>query len=206
MARARTFGVFKPDDHPCASDRAIREDLEALGERLFPGAKDLKPNLPPGYAVLAQSPRLALSIASLASYIERRMPWSQRLNVRELAVQALNLHFKCDFSFRAHCIYGQSQGVSLEKQTAISHWRTSGLLSAEERLVVQYSFAVVTGTVSDELFSEVVARYEERGAIELTTAVAWWSLWAMILNATRPSSPLVNPSPQHGAHPLSQES
>jgi alkylhydroperoxidase family enzyme len=52
--------------------------------------------------------------------------------------------------------------------------------------VIEYTLAVIAGDVPDELFAKVVARYGEQGALEFTTVAAWWSFWAMILNATRP--------------------
>jgi hypothetical protein len=39
--------------------------------------------------------------------------------------------------------------------------------------------------VPDELFDRVVKQYGEQGAFEFTVGVSWWSLWAMIINATR---------------------
>ncbi len=167
-------------------DGAEQKELDALFEDMFPGAPLAKPVLPPGYAVLARNPRLARAIFGSARYIEREMPWSQRLGVRELAVQAINHHFGCDFSFHAHLQFAQAHGVGVDKQAAIPYWRTTNLFSDEERMAVEYTFAVVKGDVSDELFGRVVERYGERGAVEFTMAIAWWSLWAMILNATRP--------------------
>jgi alkylhydroperoxidase family enzyme len=195
MKRARVKGVFKPSDYPGSPDEATKKDLDALFEHLFPGAPEPKPEPHFGFAILAQNPRLAMNVASLLYYIVREMPWTQQRDLRELAVQTLNLHFKCDFSFQAHLIYAQAHGVSLEKQAAIPYWRTTNLFSDEERLVIEYTSAVVSGDVRDALFSRVVGKYGEKGAIEFTTAIAWWSLWAMILNATRPEFSLEHASP-----------
>ncbi len=182
MARVRC--VYKPGDYPGTPDDATRQDLEALFEHLSPGQPKVEPHS--GYALLAQSPRLALNIAQLGDYIVREMPWTQRRDLRELAIQALNLHFKCDFSFQAHLNYAQAAGISLEQQAAIPYWRTSSLFNDEQRLVIEYSFAVAAADVPAELFARVVERYGERGTIEFTAAVAWWSFWDMILNAARP--------------------
>ena len=181
---ARVKCVYKPGDYPGALDEATRKDLDALFEHLCPGEPKVEPHS--GYALLAQSPRLALHIAHLGDYIVREMPWTQRRDLRELAIQALNLHFKCDFSFQAHLNYAQVAGISLEQQAAIPYWRTSNLFNDEQRLVIEYSFAVASGDVPAELFSRVVERYGERGTIEFTAAIAWWSFWDMILNAARP--------------------
>jgi alkylhydroperoxidase family enzyme len=175
--------IFKPGDYP-DPDEATRNDLMELFEHLSPGEPKSEPHA--GYALLAQSPRLALGIARLGDYVVRDMPWSQRRDLRELAVQALNLHFKCDFSFHAHLTYAQVSGISLEQQAAIPYWRTSHLFDDEQRLVIEYSFAVAAGDVPEELFARVVRKYGERGTVEFTSVVAWWAFWAMILNAVRP--------------------
>ncbi len=193
--RARVKAVFKPGDYPGVPDEQTKKDLKELFERLFPGIPDPKPEPHFGFAIFAQSPRLAMSILELFDYIVRQMPWSQQRDLRELAVQALNLHFKCDFSFQAHLVYAQAHGVSLEKQAAIPYWETSSLFNDEERLVIEYTLAVVKGPVSDELFARVARQYGEKGAIEFTTAIAWWSLWAMVLNATSPEFDFDNAKP-----------
>jgi hypothetical protein len=183
---ARVKGVFKPSDYPGTPDEATKKDLDAFFEHMFPGVPDPKPEPHFGYAIFAQNPRLALKVGELADYIVREMPWTQRRDLREVAVQTLNLHFKCDFSFQAHLVLAQRAGFTLEQQAAIPYWRTTNLFNQEQRLIIEYTLGVVTGDVSDELFSRVVEKYGEKGAIEFTTAIGWWSLWAMILNATRP--------------------
>ena len=184
--RARVKPVFKPSDYPGTPDAETRTDLEELFEHMFPGVPEPKPELHFGYAIFAQNPRLARAISECADYIVGEMPWTQNRYLRELAVQTLNLHFRCDFSFQAHLIYGPANGLSVEKHAAIPYWRTTSLFNDEERLVIEYTFAVVSGDVPEELFSRVVARYGEKGAIEFTTTIAWWSLWAMVLNAANP--------------------
>lgn len=195
MPTARVKPVFAPGDYPGSPDEQTRRDLEELFERLFPGAPEPKPRPHFGFAIFAQNPRLCMSILGLFDYIVRQMPWTQQRDLRELSVQALNLHSKCDFSFQAHLVYAQGNGISLEKQAAIPYWRTTNIFNEEERLVIEYTFAAVSGDVPAELFSRVVAKYGEKGAIEFTTGIAWWSFWAMILNATAPEFSMSNAKP-----------
>ena len=63
------------------------------------------------------------------------------------------------------------------------YWRTASLFDDEQRLVIEYAEAVTSGEVPKALFSRVVERYGDKGAVEFTAAVAWWSFWAMMLNA-----------------------
>ena len=193
--RARVKGVFKPSDYPGTPDEQTKKDLEELFEQLFPGMPHPKPEPHWGFAILAHNPRLAMGVWQLLGHVVREMTWTQQRDLRELAIQALNIHFKCDFSFQAHLVYGQAHGCSLEKQAAIPYWKTTTLFNDEERLVIEYTYAVVSGDVPEELFARVVKRYGEKGAIEFTMAIGWWSLWAMMLNATRPEFFMEHASP-----------
>jgi alkylhydroperoxidase family enzyme len=186
-ATSRVKGVFKPSDYPDVLDEATEKDLNDLFKHLFPQSE--RPEIAgnhAAFAMVARNPRLALLVVKLSDYIVRKMPWtSQRVDVRELAIQTLNFHFKCEFSFQAHLRVAQAAGISVELLAAIPYWRTTNLFSEEQRLVIEYTLAVVVGDVPDELFSRVVNKYGEKEAIEFTTAIAWWSFWAMIINATR---------------------
>ena len=186
MARVR--GIYKPSDYAADADVQTKSDLHDLFKHLFPHSQ--APEIDPrhgGFAIVAQNPRLALLLVQLNDYIVRGMPWtSGRRDLRELAIQALNYHFKCDYSFQTHVEPARSYGISTELQAATPYWRTTNLFNEEQRLVVEYTLAVVSGEVSDQLFAQVVAKYGEKEAVEFTTGIAWWSLWAMIINATRP--------------------
>ncbi|MET0270705.1 MAG: carboxymuconolactone decarboxylase family protein, partial [Sphingomonas sp.] len=66
-------------------------------------------------------------------------------------------------------------------------WRTSDLFDAEQRLVIGYAAAVLAADVPDALSAAVKAAYGETGLAELTTIVAVWAAWAMIIEAMRPA-------------------
>jgi alkylhydroperoxidase family enzyme len=153
---------------------------------MFPGQPD--PQIPgnhSAFATVARNPQLALRLIKLSDYIVTEMPWTvQHRDLRELAIQTLNLHFKCDFSFQSHLRPARLLGISLEQQACLPFWRTANVFSEEQRLVIEYTLAVVAGDVPDELFARVVKQYGEQDALGLTVAVAWWSFWAMIINAT----------------------
>ena len=181
---ARVKSIFKISDHPMAAEPATGEALQELFDHLFPGGPVGEPHA--GYAILAQSPKLALNIAKMSDCILGDVGWTRRRDLRELSVQALNLHYKCDFSFHAHLSLAELSGITLEQQAALPYWQTSALFNEEQKLVIEYTLACISGEVDEELFAKVVDHYGEQGAIEFTVTVGWWSLWAMLLNATRP--------------------
>lgn len=183
---ARVKPVFKPSDFPGMPDDATKKALGDLFEQMFPGQTN--PEISGdhgGFAVVARKPQLALLLMKLSEHIVREMPWtSQRRDLREIAAQTLNLHFKSNYSFQAHIAPAQAYGITLQQQALLPLWRTADVFTAEQRLVIEYTLAVVSGDVPDELFSRVVKQFGEEATIECTVGIAWWSFWAMIINAT----------------------
>jgi len=183
---ARVKLVLKPGDFPGTPDEATRKALGDLFGHMFPGQANPEiPGKSGAFGLVARDPRLALHLLKVSDYILREMPWtSQRHDVKQLAIQTLNLHFKCDFSFQSHIRPAEAAGISVEQQALIPFWRTANVFNDEQRLVIEYTFAVCAGVVPDELFARVVAQYGEQGAVDVSVAIAWWSFWAMIINAT----------------------
>lgn len=192
MARYKFKEVRTATEYPYALDNETRGVMKELFGEVYPKYRGESPDgmvISRSWGVVTQNPKLALLIARLSDYIVHEMPWTQRLDLRELAIQTLNAHFKCDYSFQAHIGPSLQSGLGLEQLAAIDYWRTSPLFSDEQRLVIEYTKAVVSGDVPSELVERVVAKYGEKETVEFTTAVAYWSFWAMILNATRPEPP-----------------
>jgi alkylhydroperoxidase family enzyme len=185
MARVKL--VFKPSDFPGAPDGATRKAIDDLFGHIFPGQD--RPEMPGksgGFAAVARDPRLALHLVKLSDYMVREMPWtSQRNALKQLAIQTLNLHFRSEYCYQAHIAPARAAGITVEQQALIPFWRTTNVFSDEQRLVIEFTTAVCSGDVPDQLFAKVVAQYGEEGAVQFSVAIAWWSFWAMIVNAIR---------------------
>ena len=183
MARVTT--INKPGDYPGNPDAATQADLAALFAALFPGNPDPEINkFHAGVAIAAHNPKLALHLARMSGLIAGELGWCQRKDLRELAIQTLNLHYQSDYSFRCRADIATAAGISHEQQAALADWRGNSLFDAEQRLTIEYSGAVVAGDVPEELFDRVKARWGERGAVECTALIGFWAFWAMFLNAT----------------------
>ena len=183
----RVTGVFRPADYPGKPDAETQGEVAALFAQLFPGVADpVFDANHAGMAVATLSPKLALGLAGLSRQIALDLPWCARADLRELAVQAVNLHFHATYSFRARIAGAKAAGVSEAQLNALRDWRTSGLFDDEQKLVIEYALATVSGSVTDALFDKIKARYGERGAVELTAVAAFFAFWTMLLNATAP--------------------
>jgi alkylhydroperoxidase family enzyme len=184
---ARVTAVYKPSQYPGTPSEETRKDLAELFQQLLPNSP--KPEIDKrhaGIAIAAQNPKLALALAKLSGFIAGELPWCRRHDLRELAIQAVNLHFKSEYSFNARISNAVAGGLSADLLAALPAWRTSSLFTEEQRLVIEYANAAAAGEVSDELFARIVDTYGEKEAIECTALVSFWSFWAIFLKATHP--------------------
>jgi alkylhydroperoxidase family enzyme len=160
---SRVTAVYKPGDYPGTPDDQTRADLADLFGHMFPGVQNPEiDRAHAGLAIAALSPRLALQLSRLSGVAALQLGWSQRADLREIAIQTVNLHFRSPY------------------------WRTTALFDEEQRLVIEYALAVVTGDVPKALFGRVSGHFGERGAVECTAVIGIWSMWAMLLNAAQP--------------------
>ena len=183
MARVTT--INRPGDYPGTPDADTSADLAALFGAMFPGNSDPEINqYHAGIAIAAHSPRLASALAGLSKLMAVELGWSQRTDLRELAILAANLHFKSDYGFRSRLPNARAAGLTDEQLAALPDWQSSALFDDDQKLTIAYAHAVASGDVPLALFGQVKARWGERGAIECTALIGFWGFWAMFLNAT----------------------
>lgn len=181
MARMRV--VQRPED--CSGSP---QDAKALFDLLFPnGGERRLSGAQQGWGlVAAQHPQTAIALIQLTKAIAAGPFLTARPDLREIAIQTVNLQQRCEFSYRSHLKYLDSVGLSFETIAALPYWRDSSLFTDEQKLVIEYSLAVLDSEVSDSLFNEVADTFGHGAATELALAVAHWSFWALFLNAAQP--------------------
>lgn len=179
--------INRPSDWPGEPDAATRAGLDALFGTLFAGQDDPAfDDAHAGLAIAAHSPKLALALARISGLIAGELGWCQRTDLRELAIQRLGRHFNSDYSWQSRRRHAEAAGLTAEQLADVGHWRASAHFDPDQRLVLEYTEAVVVGGVSDDLFDRLKASFGETGAVECTTLIGFWSFWAMLLGATRP--------------------
>lgn len=182
----RVTPVFRPSDYPGTPDTVTAGELDALFARLFPGVADPRfADDHAGMAIAALSPALAGCLGDLSRFMALDLPWSGRTDLRELAIQTVNLAHGCRYAFDARIPACAAAGVGAEMLAGLAGPHDNGLFDAEQALVVDYAGAVVASCVTDDLSARMVAAFGERGTVECTAVIAFWSFWALFLNATR---------------------
>ncbi|GGC09598.1 hypothetical protein GCM10011494_30330 [Novosphingobium endophyticum] len=180
--------VQSADEFPLSRTGESGKHLKALFDHVASwGGGERIPDTGKVFAVVARDPRLALLLIKVSDYMTQELPWTtDRNDLRQLMIQTVNLHFKCDYNFQSHLAPAERQGISAEMQAAIPFWKISNIFDQEQKLVIEFTLAAVAGDVPEELFQRVSSHFGELGAIEFTVAVAWWSFWAIICNAILP--------------------
>jgi len=163
------------------------QEVEELFATLFPqgGERVLRAGQMGWGLLAAQGPQMALTVVRLTRSIAAGAFLSARPDLREMAVQTVNLHFRCEFSYRSHLAYLPKVGLSLEAISALPYWRTSSLFNVEQKLVIEYTLAVLAGEVPDRVHRKVSRAFGRAAVAELAVAVGHWSFWAMLLNAAQ---------------------
>lgn len=182
----RIKGIYEPGDYP-PDNAELQKDGAALFAHLFPGEENPRIDAHhAGNAIMAHSPKLALHFAQLSRFMALDLGWCRRTDLRELAFATLNLKLKSAYSFESRRGAAEAAGIGPALLAAIPDWETASVFDDEQRLVIAYTQAVVSGEVPEALFARVRDHFGEQGAVEFTAVVGFWSCWAMILNAIRP--------------------
>ena len=134
---ARVTLVKRPDDYPYLINSETGRELARLFEYLLPGVADPRiDESHDGIAIAAHNPGLATQLAQLSRFMALDLPWCERQDLRELAIQVVNHELKCTYSFRTRVAVAAAAGVSPDAQDALSQWQTSSLFNQEQRLVI----------------------------------------------------------------------
>jgi len=81
-------------------------------------------------------------------------------------------------------------GISTEKITAVDEYADSGLFSEVERAALSYADAITLSDqdVSEEMFAELRAHFDQAAVVELTAVIAWENASSKFNRALRISS------------------
>jgi alkylhydroperoxidase family enzyme len=180
---ARVGLIRRPGDHPRPAEH---EAEAAFFTALFPGKSE--PEIDDNHlalAALAQNPALAQMAARMSGFLLLETGWGQRAMVRELVLQVVNRSLGCDYGAETRLTAARAAGLSDERLAALARGDDSPF-DDEQRLIIAYARACLSGPVPTELFAQIVGRYGEQQAVECTAVIGFWTFWAIVTNATLP--------------------
>jgi 4-carboxymuconolactone decarboxylase len=181
----------------CLTLLAQTPDLKFIGNRfrplkyaeLTPAQKTMADNLLNGeragatgpFNVLMRSPEIGDAAQKLGAQVRFHSSLPPKLN--EFAIIITGRYWTSQYEWYAHKSLALRAGLKPEIVAALADGKRPGGMDADEEAV--YSFATETLNdkhVSDKTFQTVVAKFGERGAVDLTAVVGYYQLVCSILN------------------------
>jgi 4-carboxymuconolactone decarboxylase len=134
------------------------------------------------YGVLLHSPQVAIRGAALGEYLR----WDSDLTPaqREIAVLAAARHFDAAVMWASHLRLAREAGVREDVIEAVEHDRDLSDLTEEEVEIVRFVRELLeSNRVSAQTFGAVHRRLGDRGIVDLTGLLGYYSFVAAALNA-----------------------
>ncbi|GAA1826475.1 carboxymuconolactone decarboxylase family protein [Pseudonocardia ailaonensis] len=185
----RRFGDLAAED----MDPAQRAVNDRLVEYLHPDRAGTGAVIGGPMAALLRSPDLADGVGRLVPLLFEGL--SVPRAATEVAVLLTARHWNCDFEFDTHRRYAARYGLAPDVVEAIAHGvrpQLTGELADTHDFVVRL---LRDGDVDDATFATVADRWGHRGAVELITAVGFYTTLALVLNVDRYPAPAL-PAPE----------
>ena len=133
------------------------------------------------YNVFLRSPQMGQLAQQFGAHT--RFHSSLPLKLNELAILLVARFWRCEFVWWAHARIALDNGLAPTVVQAICADQPPPELAADEALV--YAFAselLAQRRVSDDTYTALVARFAERGAVDLMGTMSYYALVSMALN------------------------
>ena len=130
---------------------------------------------------LLTSPEACSRVERLGAFL--RFECSVPMRLRELAILVIGAHWKAAYEWYAHAPIAAKQGVPEAVIAAIGRGAAPPFDNDGDRAVHAFVREVLaTGNASDAAFRDVQALLGDKGAVELTALIGYYSLLAFQLN------------------------
>jgi 4-carboxymuconolactone decarboxylase len=137
--------------------------------------------------VFIRSPELLTHAQRMGEYLRYRCPLAGRLS--ELAILLVAREWTQDFEWGAHRTHALAAGLAPSIIEAIREQRRPDV-AGDDAIVWNYVTELMrTRRVSDTTYAEALARFGEKGVVDLAGIVGYYSLLAMTMNVARVASP-----------------
>lgn len=149
------------------------------------------------FNALLRSPDLANAVQKVGEYVRYKSSIPGRLN--ELAIIVTGRRWTAQYEFYAHRRLALQAGLKAEIADAIAGGKRPTGMDADESTVYDFATELLnTGQVSEATYQRTLARFGERGVIDLVGAVGYYSMVSLVLNVAQVplpegESPLLKP-------------
>ncbi len=140
------------------------------------------------FAAMLRSPELMLSSAAMGEYVRYRSVLPPPLS--ELAILVTAQHWKQAYEWAVHAPIALRAGVREELVRAVAEGRRHDGMSEDEGCIYDFLTELHrTQHVSDDTYARVVARFGERGIVDLLGIAGHYTFLSMVMNTARTPPP-----------------
>ena len=137
--------------------------------------------VPPPAHVWLNSPGLADHAHKLGAHVRFGTDFSPRLT--EIAILVTARYWTAQFEWQAHARLARQAGLAEEVIAAIAERRTPAFTDPDDQLVYDFCSTFYRNRgVDDRLFEKVKQRFGERGLVDLTGLIGYYSFVSVTLN------------------------
>ena len=153
------------------------------------------------FVPLLRSPELLDRVANLGEHLRFQSALDAR--VRELAICVAARHVSNQFEWVMHAPLAVKAGVSPDAIEALRQGiRPRGLAPDEEDALDFAQELLTRHGVSDPTYQSALARWGERGVVELTTLLGYFAMVSWLMNVARTPAPAGTAGPGIDAFPI----
>ncbi len=158
-----------------------KDQVAAKDQAVFDSIVASRGSVQGPFTMFLNSPELAGRVAHLGAYI--RFEGSLDMRVRVLAAMTVAREFEAIYVWGAQAGGARRQGVPEATIAAIRENHSRGI-APEDAEIVEFTRQLLRRhRVDDATASRLRARFGDDGFIQLTTAIGYYSLLAMTVNA-----------------------
>lgn len=193
-ADTRRFALI-PVDKLTPGQQALTEAIKSGPRAKLASSGASKPGPLGGpFNVWLRSPGIGNLVQQLGEEIRFRSSIAGKLN--ELAILVTARHWTSQYEWFAHHKLALEGGLNPKIAEDIAQGRRPAGMDADETLVYEFSVALhETQGVSDELYARAVARFGERGVVDIISVNGFYGLVSMCLNVDGTPLPEGTPLP-----------
>ena len=153
------------------------------------------------FVPLLRSPELLDRVANLGEHL--RFQSALEARIRELAICVAARHVSNQFEWVTHAPLAVKAGVPPEAIEALRQGVRPRRLAPDEEDALDFAQELLNRHgVSDPTYQSALARWGERGVVELTTLLGYFAMVSWLMNVARTPSPASTAGPGIHAFPL----
>ena len=163
-----------------------RDDMDAEGQKIYDQIRQDRNSAEVGlqFRAMLNNPKAAGYLTSMGATL--RFDSSMPDGLKELAIISVGREFDSDIEWTGHAVLAARAGISDESIESVRTGNTSAVLTGQEAMVSKFVIELIREKeVSDATFAAIQGAFGDRGAVDLTMTVAYYSALAMIQIALR---------------------